>query len=138
AALALDADDAVVAIAASGTTPYTLAAVAAARQAGALTVGIANNGGTPLLAAAEIPVLLDSGPEVIVGSTRMGAGTAQKAAVNLISTLTMIRLGHVYDGLMVNLRADNRKLHGRSVRMLRHITGAEDAAIAGALGETAG
>ena len=138
AALALDGDDVVIAIAASGTTPYTLAAVAAARPAGALTIGIANNAGTPLLDAAEIPVFLDSGPEVIVGSTRMGAGTAQKAAVNLISTLTMIRLGHVYDGLMVNLRADNRKLHGRSARMLRHITGAGEAEIAAALDQAGG
>ena len=137
-ALALDPDDVVIAIAASGTTPYTLAAVAAARAAGALTIGIANNAGTPLLDAVDAPILLESGPEVIVGSTRMGAGTAQKAAVNLISTLTMIRLGHVYDGLMVNLRADNRKLHGRSARMLRHITGADEAAIESALARAGG
>jgi N-acetylmuramic acid 6-phosphate etherase len=131
--LALTADDVVIAVAASGTTPYTLAAVDAARSAGALTIGMANNAGAPLLTASDIPVLLESGPEVIVGSTRMGAGTAQKAALNLLSTLVMIRLGHVYDGLMVNLRADNRKLRGRSIRMLRHITGAAESEAADAL-----
>jgi N-acetylmuramic acid 6-phosphate etherase len=129
AALALGQADAVIAVAASGTTPYTLAAVEASRPSGALIVTMANNAGAPLLAAADIPILLDSGPEVIVGSTRMGAGTAQKAALNLLSTLIMIRLGHVYDGLMISLRADNRKLRGRAARTLRHITGAsEDAA----------
>jgi N-acetylmuramic acid 6-phosphate etherase len=137
-ALVLGPDDVVVAVAASGTTPYTLAAVAAARPGGALTIGIANNAGTPLLAAVDIPVLLDSGPEIIVGSTRMGAGTAQKAALNLISTLAMIRLGHVYDGLMVNLRADNRKLAGRSARMLRHIVGAGEAEADAALARAGG
>jgi N-acetylmuramic acid 6-phosphate etherase len=137
-ALALTADDVVIAVAASGTTPYTLAAVGAARSAGALTIGMANNSGAPLLAAADIPVLLESGPEVIVGSTRMGAGTAQKAALNLLSTLVMIRLGHVYDGLMVNLRADNRKLRGRSIRMVRHITGAGESEAADALDRAGG
>ena len=138
AALALGPDDAVIAVAASGTTPYTLAAIATARPSGALTIGIANNAGAPLLSAVDIPVLLESGPEAIVGSTRMGAGTAQKAALNLISTLAMIRLGHVYDGLMVNLRADNRKLAGRSIRMLRHITGAGEADAAAALARAEG
>lgn len=136
--LGLDADDVVIAVAASGTTPYTRAAIAAARPGGALTIGIANNAGAPLLAEVDIPVLLESGPEVIVGSTRMGAGTAQKAALNLISTLAMIRLGHVYDGLMVNLRADNRKLAGRSIRMLRHITGASEADATDALARADG
>ena len=130
--------DAVIAVAASGTTPYTLAAVDAARKAGALTIGIASNAGTPLLKAADIPVLLNSGPEVIVGSTRMGAGTAQKAALNLISTLTMIRLGHVYDGLMVSLRADNKKLRARAIRTLRHITGCAEEEAAATLNETGG
>lgn len=133
AALRLAPPDAVIAVAASGTTPYTLAAVEAAGRAGALTIGIASNAGTPLLEAAEIPVLLDSGPEVIVGSTRMGAGTAQKAALNLISTLTMIRLGHVYDGLMVSLRADNEKLRARAIRTLTHITGCGEEEAAEAL-----
>lgn len=88
AALRLNPSDVVIAVAASGATPYTVAAAAAARAATALTIGIASNAGAPLLDATDIPVLLDSGPEVIVGSTRMGAGTAQKAALNLISMLT--------------------------------------------------
>jgi len=138
ARLRLTPSDAVIAVAASGTTPYTLAAIDAARQSGALIVGIASNAGTPLLAAADVPVLLDSGHEVIVGSTRMGAGTAQKAALNLISTLVMIRLGHVYDGLMVNLRADNRKLRARAIRTLRHITGCSEDEAAAALAATGG
>lgn len=138
ASLRLTPSDAVIAVAASGTTPYTLAAIDAVRKTGALTIGIASNAGTPLLEQADIPVLLDSGPEVIVGSTRMGAGTAQKAALNLISTLTMIRLGHVYDGLMVNLRVDNRKLRARAIRTLRHITGCGEDEAAAALAKTGG
>ena len=116
--------DAVIAVTASGSTAYTLSAAAAARQAGALTVGIANNRDAPLLRQVEVPVFLDSGPEIIVGSTRLGAGTAQKAALGLLSSLVMIRLGHIYDGLMVNLRADNRKLKARAITTLVHITGA--------------
>ncbi len=133
AALCLTPNDAVIAVAASGTTPFTLAAVAAATASGALTVGIANNAGAPLLKAVNVPILLDSGPEVIVGSTRMGAGTAQKAALNLISTLTMIHLGHIYDGLMISLRADNKKLRARSIRTLRHITACSEEEAAEAL-----
>ena len=87
-------------------------------SAGALTVGLANNREAPLLGAVDVPVFLDSGAEVIVGSTRMGAGTAQKAALGLLSSLAMIRLGHVYDGLMVNLRVDNAKLRKRAVTTL--------------------
>ena len=138
AALRLRPEDAVIAVAASGTTPYTLAAVAAAGKAGAFTVGIASNAGTPLLQAVDVPILLDSGPEVIVGSTRMGAGTAQKAALNLISTLAMIRLGHVHDGLMVSLRADNMKLRARAIRTLRHITGCNEDEAAAALRQAGG
>ncbi len=133
AALGLTPNDAVIAVAASGTTPFTLAAVDAAVASGSLTVGIANNAGTPLLEAVDVPVLLESGPEVIVGSTRMGAGTAQKAAFNLISTLVMIHLGHIYDGLMVSLRADNKKLRARAIRTLRSITGCSDEEAAEAL-----
>ena len=115
--------DALIAVAASGTTAFTLGAVAAAAAAGALTIGIANNPGAPLLARVDHPVLLDSGPEIISGSTRMNAGTAQKAALNMLSTLVMIRLGHVYDGLMVNLRVENAKLRERALGMLVDITG---------------
>ncbi len=114
--------DAVIAVAASGSTPFTLAAVAAAHRAGALTVGLANNPRAPLLGRVDAPVLLDSGIEVIAGSTRMGAGTAQKAALGLLSSLIMIRLGRVHDSHMVDLRIDNAKLHKRAVTMLVDIT----------------
>src|SRR5688572_4854778 len=114
AVLNLTPIDTVIAIAASGTTPYTVASARAAKAAGALVIAIVNNAGSPLAAAADHEILLDSGPEVIAGSTRMAAGTAQKAALNLLSTLTHIRLGAVHDGLMVNVRADNEKLRERA------------------------
>lgn len=123
AGLGLGSGDVVIAVTASGTTPFTLAAVAEAENAGALSIGLANNADTPLLAAVDIPIFLDSGPEVVVGSTRMSAGTAQKAALGMISSLAMIRLGHTYDGMMVSLRADNRKLRRRAVATVVHITG---------------
>ena len=123
AALGLGPDDIVIAVAASGTTPFTLAAVEAARLAGAFVIGIAGNAGAPLLADCDAPVLLDAGPEVIAGSTRMGAGTAQKAALNLLSSLAMMRLGHTHDGMMVNLRADNAKLRRRSAVTVARIAG---------------
>jgi N-acetylmuramic acid 6-phosphate etherase len=133
ASLGLGHGDVVIAVAASGSTPFTLAAVVAAREAGALTVGLANNTDAALLDAVDIPVLLDSGPEVIVGSTRMGAGTAQKAALGMISSLAMIRLGHVLDGLMVNLKVDNTKLRRRAIRILVYLAGCEEAAAEAAL-----
>lgn len=131
--VALEPEDVVIAVAASGSTPFTLAAVERAAACGALTIGIANNTGAPLLGAVEVAVLLASGPEVIVGSTRMGAGTAQKAALGMISTLVMIRLGHVVDGLMVNLRVENAKLKRRAVRMLVHLAGCDEAQAEAAL-----
>ena len=103
------AADVVIAVAASGTTAFTRAAQAAARAAGALTIGMANNPDAPLLAEAEIPVLLHTGPEFLAGSTRMTAGTAQKMALNLLSTQLMIELGRVYQGLMVNVVAGQRQ-----------------------------
>ncbi|HKX21973.1 MAG TPA: N-acetylmuramic acid 6-phosphate etherase [Rhizorhapis sp.] len=115
--------DVVVGLAASGRTPYTLAAVQAALPGGALTVGIANNGGTPLLQMVAHPILLDTGAEVIAGSTRMKAGTAQKIALNLFSTALMLRLGRVYKGLMVSMRASNDKLRRRAVEMVCEIAG---------------
>jgi N-acetylmuramic acid 6-phosphate etherase len=123
ASAAIGPRDVVIAISASGSTPYTVGGLAAAQQAGAGTVGIAGNQGAPLFAAADVPVLLEAGPEVISGSTRMGAGTAQKAALNMLSTLIGVHLGHVYDGLMVNLKADNEKLRGRAARIVARITG---------------
>ena len=131
-------EDVAIAVAASGTTPYTLAAANAARTAGTLTIGIANNREAALLAAVDVPVLLDTGPEVIAGSTRLNAGTAQKAALALISTLAMIRLGHVYDGLMVDMRIDNTKLHRRALAALMHITGSDEEAAETALARAGG
>ena len=110
--------DVLIAIAASGTTPYVLGAVRAARQAGALTVGIANNPGTPLLTTADWPVLLDTGPEVISGSTRLKAGTAQKIALNTISSALMVKLGKVYGNLMVDMKQTNAKLRDRGRRIV--------------------
>jgi len=126
------ATDVVIAVAASGTTPYTVRLVEAAGQRGALTVGLANNPDTPLLECADHPVLLSSGPEVIAGSTRLGAGTAQKAALGMLSTLVMTRLGHVMDGHMVSVVAGNDKLRERAVRMVGDIAAvsAETAAAA--------
>ncbi|GFZ82164.1 N-acetylmuramic acid 6-phosphate etherase [Elstera cyanobacteriorum] len=114
----LSARDALIALSASGYTPFPLAALREAKWRGALTVGIANNPDTPLLTAADFPVLLATPPEVVAGSTRMNAGTAQKCALNMLSTLIAVRLGHAFDGLMVNLQADNLKLRGRAVRIV--------------------
>ena len=127
AAHGVGASDVCIAVSASGGTPFTCAACVAARSRGALTVAIANNPGAALLAAAEHPIFIDSGPEPIAGSTRMTAGTTQKIALNLLSTLTMIRLGRVYDGLMVDVVATNDKLGVRSLGMVRQIAGVEDA-----------
>ncbi len=121
---AIDDNDCVIAISASGTTPFTLEGMREAGARGAATVGIAGNREAPLLLEARVPILLDSGPEVISGSTRMAAGTAQKVALNMFSTLLGVRLGHVHDGLMVNLLADNHKLRGRASRIIVQVTGA--------------
>lgn len=112
------ASDVVIGLAASGRTPYTVAAVRAGAAAGALTLGIANNPGTPLLDAAAHPILLETGAEVVAGSTRMKAGTAQKIALNAFSTAVMIRLGRVHAGLMVAMRASNDKLRDRAAVMV--------------------
>jgi N-acetylmuramic acid 6-phosphate etherase len=119
----IDRRDVMIAVAASGTTPFTLACLRAAKQRGALTVAIANNRDTPLLAEAGHPIWLDTGPEPIAGSTRMKAGTAQRIALNLLSSLVMIRLGRVYRGLMVDLKAVNKKLIRRSEKILLELSG---------------
>ena len=113
--------DVLVSVAASGSTAFTRAVQATARAAGALTVGMANNPQAPLLAEAEIGVLLHTGPEFLAGSTRMTAGTAQKMALNLFSTQLMIELGRVYQGLMVNVVPANAKLVARSHRIVQAI-----------------
>lgn len=138
AAIKPTVSDSVIAVAASGATPFTLAATEAARQAGALTIGIANNRGAPLLAAVDFPIFLDTGAEVIVGSTRMNAGTAQKATLNMLSSLTMIHLGAIHDGMMVNLRADNAKLQRRAVAMVMAIARCSEAEAGSALDAAGG
>lgn len=132
------AEDVLIAAAASGTTPFTLAALRGAKTAGALTIGIANNPGTPLLNEADHPIFLETGAEPIAGSTRMNAGTAQRIALNLLSTLLMIRLGRVYEGLMVDLQATNQKLVKRSENMLTHLTGRSDGEVHEALARADG
>ncbi|HKH34317.1 MAG TPA: N-acetylmuramic acid 6-phosphate etherase [Beijerinckiaceae bacterium] len=131
-------EDALLAVAASGTTPFTLACLTEARARGALTVGIANNRGAPLLAEADHGIWLDTGPEAIAGSTRMKAGTAQKITLNLISSLVMIRLGRVFGGLMVDVQATNAKLVRRSENMLMQLTDRGRAEVRGALKRAGG
>ena len=121
--LALGEPDVVVAVAASGRTTFTCAVQRRAGAAGALTIGIANNPDTPLLDDAEIPVLLATGPEFLAGSTRMTGGTAQKIALNLLSTQTMIALGRVYDGFMVDVVPTNAKLVARAKGIVAAVTG---------------
>jgi N-acetylmuramic acid 6-phosphate etherase len=116
-------NDVLIAAAASGTTPFTLACLRGAKAAGALTIGIANNPDTPLLRESDHPVFLDTGAEPIAGSTRMKAGTAQRITLSLLSSMVMIRLGRVYEGLMVDVQATNQKLAKRSENMLTHLTG---------------
>ena len=112
-----------IAVAASGTTPFTLGCLREAKQRGALTIGIANNPGTPILTEADHPILLDTGAEPIAGSTRMKAGTAQRIALNLLSSLLMISLGRVYDGLMVDVQAVNESWSGAAKRCWSGSTG---------------
>lgn len=115
--------DIVIAVAASGTTPFTLACMRDSKRRGALAVGIANNQSTPILEEADYPIWLDTGAEPIAGSTRMKAGTAQRVTLNLLSTLVMIRLGRVHEGLMVDVQAINAKLVERSENILRRLSG---------------
>ena len=125
--------DCIVAVAASGTTSFTVACLRAAKVSGALTIGIANNGKTPLLEEADIAIFLETGAEPIAGSTRMNAGTAQRITLTLLSTLLMMRLGRVYRGLMVDVQATNRKLVRRKLAMLTYLTGQPDEIIVKAL-----
>ncbi|HJW94608.1 MAG TPA: N-acetylmuramic acid 6-phosphate etherase [Thermoanaerobaculia bacterium] len=116
-------DDALVGIAASGTTPYTVAAVRRANMLGALTVGITSVPGSPLAREVDIAIAPQTGPEVIMGSTRMKSGTAQKLVLNTISTGVMIRLGRVYSNLMIDMPATNEKLRSRAVKMIELVAG---------------
>lgn len=121
AAAAVQPGDTAIVLSASGTTPYALSFAKRARSRGATVVGVANVPGSALLALADVTVCLPTAPEPLAGSTRMGAGTAQKAALNMISTLVGVLLGHVHDGQMVNLRADNAKLRARARGMVADI-----------------
>ncbi|MBT9246853.1 N-acetylmuramic acid 6-phosphate etherase [Gemmobacter fulvus] len=134
----IGAGDVVLCLSASGTTPYTLVVAREAAARGATIVGFANVAGSALLDLADIPVLLDTGAEVVSGSTRMGAATAQKAALNLLSALVGVRLGHVHDGYMVNLIADNAKLVDRAARIVADISGVSRAMAEAALAQTGG
>jgi N-acetylmuramic acid 6-phosphate etherase len=133
AAAAIGEADCVVAISASGSTPYVVAGFEAARASGAACVAVANNAGAPLFGHADVAVLLDTGAEIVAGSTRMGAGTAQKAALNMLSTAIAIRRGHVHDGQMVAVRADNAKLVARATAMIARTAGVDHGAAARAL-----
>ncbi|WP_326659149.1 N-acetylmuramic acid 6-phosphate etherase [Streptomyces sp. NBC_00385] len=137
-ALGLTADDTVVGISASGRTPYAIGAVEHARAEGALTIGLSCNADSALGAAAEHPLEVVVGPELLTGSTRLKAGTAQKLVLNMLSTITMIRLGKTYGNLMVDVRASNEKLRARSRRIVSLATGASDAEIEAALAATDG
>lgn len=117
------AEDAVVGIAASGTTPFTVAAIRRANMLGALTVGVTSVTDSPLAREADIPIVVETGPEVIMGSSRMKSGTAQKLVLNAISTGVMIRLGRVYSNLMTDMPATNEKLRNRAVRMVELAAG---------------
>jgi N-acetylmuramic acid 6-phosphate etherase len=115
--------DSVVGLAASGTTPYVIAAIAYAKRYGALTIGITANRRSALAKIAQIAIAPDVGPEVLTGSTRLKAGTAQKMVLNMLSTATMVRLGHAYENLMIDLTKTNRKLRDRARRILMEATG---------------
>jgi len=122
----IGADDVVIGVAASGTTPFTIAALRAAHAAGAMTIALANNAGAPIFTAARHQILVETGSEAVAGSTRMNAGTAHKIVLNLFSTALMVKMGRVYRGLMVDMRARNAKLRHRAVAIVRQIVGCAD------------
>jgi N-acetylmuramic acid 6-phosphate etherase len=136
--LDLNANDTVIGISASGRTPYAIGAVEYARAQGSLTIGLSCNADSALAAAAEHGLEIVTGPELLTGSTRLKAGTAQKLVLNMISTITMIRLGKTYGNLMVDVRASNEKLRARSRRIVSLATGASDREIEAALAATDG
>jgi N-acetylmuramic acid 6-phosphate etherase len=117
------AEDVVVGIAASGTTPFTVMAIRRANMLGALTLGVTSRAGSPLTRESDIAIAVETGPEVIMGSSRMKSGTAQKLVLNTISTGVMIRIGRVYSNLMIEMPATNIKLRGRAVRMIELAAG---------------
>ncbi|MCP3390627.1 N-acetylmuramic acid 6-phosphate etherase [Bradyrhizobium sp. CCGB12] len=130
--------DAVIAVSASGSTPFTVAAAAEARRRGAFVVGIAHHPASPLLIGADASILLESGEEALRGSTRLAAGAAQKAALGMLSSLMGLELGHIHQGLMVSLKADNAKLRERARGIVATIASVSDAKAAAALREAGG
>ncbi|WP_049569806.1 N-acetylmuramic acid 6-phosphate etherase [Nonomuraea sp. SBT364] len=130
--------DSVVGVSASGRAPFVLGALAEAARRGALTAGLSCNEGAPLSAAAEHAIEVVVGPEVVTGSTRLKAGTAQKLVLNMISTISMVRLGRTYGNKMIEMSAMNSKLAGRAVRMVSDITGADHDAAGEALDAAGG
>ena len=135
--LAVAGNDVVLVLAASGTTPYALGAIEAAKQRGALTIGISNNPGAPVTALAEIGITLDTGSEIISGSTRLKAGTSQKITLNTFSSALMVRLNKVYGNLMVDVKPTNKKLIARTIRLTMLATGCDEA-LAGSTLEACG
>ncbi|GIP36148.1 N-acetylmuramic acid 6-phosphate etherase [Paenibacillus sp. J2TS4] len=132
-ARAVGASDVVVGLAASGRTPYVLGALAAAKEAGARTIGLSCSAGSPLGRMADIAIEVPVGPEVLTGSTRLKAGTAQKLVLNMLSTAAMVKLGKAYRNFMVDMQPSNSKLRQRAVRIVRSATGEEDEAAVRAL-----
>lgn len=129
---------AVIAVSASGSTPFTVSAAVEARRRGAFVIAIAHRPGSPLLTAADAAIFLDSGDEALRGSTRLAAGTAQKAALGMLSSLMGFELGHIHQGLMVNLKADNAKLRERALGIVAMIAGVSEAKADLALREAGG
>ena len=127
-----------VGVSAGGRTAYVLAALAEARRAGSLVVGISCAPGSPLGAVADVAIEIETGPEVIAGSTRLKAGTVQKVVLNMLSTGVFTKLGHTYRGRMVDLVAANEKLRGRAARIVADLTGASAARVGGALADAGG
>lgn len=133
AAKKLTRNDVVVGIAASGTTPYVISALAFARKRGAITVAITANGRSPMARHARIVIVPNVGPEILAGSTRLKAGTSQKMVLNMLSTAAMVRLGHVYENLMIDVALTNQKLRERGLRILAEASGKDLSASAHAL-----
>lgn len=131
-------NDIIIAVAASGTTPYTLNYLELARETGSLIVSIANNKNVPLLKNVDFPLFLDSGREVVAGSTRMNAGTAQKCALGILSSMIFMNLGHIVDGMMVSVVADNAKLVDRATGIVEKIANVEEAQAMSAMKQAGG
>lgn len=133
--IGVTSNDVVIGITASGSAPFVLGAIARAKQVGAGTIGLTTNRGSRIAELCDICIAPVVGPEVVAGSTRLKSGTAQKLVLNMLTTGVMIKLGKVYHNLMVDLRASNTKLHDRSIRIVRTVTGVSEERAAQALQE---